>query len=164
MRKKIIPVLVGLACVLALSVGSAGAHNSRPSLIVFSIQNLGDGSASCPAFGLSFDMVSLRGAQLGSGVSCVDPSAEGCEFGDVGCRDTFGATFTLTFARGSLTAPVVVKEAWLPETTVLQVDHGRIDAGTGDFAGARGSIDCAGTVRFTETGSIPRLVCVVVVT
>jgi len=30
-----------------------------------------------------------------------------------------------------------------------------------DFAGAGGSINCVGTVQFTDTEVIPRLVCVV---
>lgn len=160
MSKKILYLVVGLACVLALSAGTARADGGH-STIVFSVQNLGDASASCPdsLFGLSFDMVAPAGSLLGSGVSCVQ-SLEGCQFA-AGCHDTVHADFTLDFARGSLTAPVVLDETWLTDTTVLQLDHGTITSGTGDFAGASGSIDCAGTLRFTDTGLEPRLLCVV---
>jgi hypothetical protein len=160
-KRKILCVVIGLACVLALTAGTARAQDGRTSVIVFTVQNLGDASADCPGslFGLSFDMVSLRGSLLGKGVSCVQ-SLEGCQFA-TGCRDTVDATFTLAFGRGSLTAPVVLNETWLTDTTVLQIDRGTVISGTGDFAGATGSIICAGTVQFTATGVIPRLVCAV---
>jgi hypothetical protein len=162
MSKKILCVVVGLACALALTAGTARAHDGRQPTIVFSVQNLGDASAACPGslFGLSFDIVSPGRSLLGSGVSCVQ-SLEGCQFA-AGCHDTVGATFTLDLpGRGSLTAPVVLRETWLTDTTVLQLDHGTITSATGDFAGAGGSINCVGTVQFTDTEVIPRLVCVV---
>jgi hypothetical protein len=104
-------------------------------------------------------MVAPAGSFLSSGVSCVQ-SLEGCQFA-AGCNDTVHANFTLDFVRGSLTASVVLNETWLTDTTVLQLDQGTITSGTGDFAGASGSIDCAGTLQFTDTGVEPSLLCVV---
>jgi hypothetical protein len=163
-------ITAGLVALLAGLAGSADARvengNRQPKVLVFTVQNLG--TASCPAppflFGLSFDMASPAGGQLGSGVSCVqsvDPP-EGCA--SAGCRDTVHAIFTLSFRGGTLTAAMVLHEKHLTDATVLQVDHGTITSGTGDFAGARGSIGCAGTVTFTPTSVIPKLACVVHVT
>jgi hypothetical protein len=104
-------------------------------------------------------MVSPAGPLLGTGVSCVQ-SVEGCQFA-AGCEDTVEAMFTLTFQRGSLTAPVVLSERWLTDTKVRQIDRGTVTSGTGDFAGAEGRLFCAGTLQFTPTGLIPRLLCVV---
>ena len=161
MSRNIHIAIAALACVLTLTAGTARAHGNKPSLIVFTVQNLGDGSAACQGslFGLTFDMASPGGGPLGSGLSCVQ-SLEGCQFA-AGCHDTVDATFTLGLRRGTVTAPVVLNETWLTDTTVLQLDHGTITSGTGDFAGAAGSIHCAGTLRFTDMDVIPSLVCIV---
>ena len=159
MGKRILFVLAGLTCALALTAGTGGADNGKPSLIVFTVQNIGDASSACPGslFGLSFDMV-LGRATLGKGLSCVR-SVEGCD--TAGCRQTINTTFTLDFGRGTLTAPMVLKEFWLTDTTVLTRDRGNISSGTGAFAGARGSVNCVGTIRFTAAAPIPNIVCFV---
>jgi hypothetical protein len=156
-KQKIVRVLVGVVCALVMTVGAASASN--PSAIVFNVQNLGDASAACPGslFGLSFDMVSPQGPLLGNGVSCVR-SVEGCQFA-AGCHDTVDATFALDFGRGSLSAQVILNETWLTDTKVLQIDQGTVSVGTGDFAGAQGSLRCVGTLQFTATDVIPKLVC-----
>ncbi len=167
MSTRILRFLVALTFALALSAGTANAHHGKPTVIVFTVQSIGfttcpDSDSdpdSEPDFGLSFPMTSPGGSLLGQGVSCLR-SFEGCQF-QAGCRNTIHATFTLDFGRGSLTAPVVLDERWLTDTTVLQLTSGAISSGTGDFAGADGSILCAGIVRFTETDLIPRIVCVV---
>jgi hypothetical protein len=156
-KQKIVSVVVGVVCALAMTSGTASAN---PSVIVFNVQNLGDASAACPGslFGLSFDMVAPRGPLLGNGVSCVR-SIEGCQFA-AGCHDTVDATFALDFGQGSLSAQVILNETWLTDTKVLQIDKGTVSAGTGDFAGAQGSLLCVGTLQFTTTAVIPKLVCV----
>jgi hypothetical protein len=164
-KRKLFCAGVAVVLALALSAGAATANGARSHGVVFSVQNLGDASAECPdaLFGLSFDMVSPGGALLGRGVSCVDffEPPDGCPFGAVGCRDAVHATFTLELADGSLTAPIVLHERWLTESRVRQIDRGTIVSGTGRFTGARGSIFCAGTIHFTATATIPRLICVV---
>jgi hypothetical protein len=164
-KGKLVCGLAGLVFALAVSGGVASAHSTESSVIVFSVENLGDASADCSGalFGLSFDMASPGGPLLGHGVSCVhffDPP-EGCPFGMVGCRDAVHATFTLTFARGTLTAPIVLSEHWLTESTVLQIDRGTVTSGSGEFNGATGSIFCAGTVEFAATSVVPNIVCAV---
>jgi hypothetical protein len=163
-KRKLFCAGVGIVLALALSAGAAAANGAR-SPVVFGVQNLGDASAECPGalFGLSFDMVSPGGALLGQGVSCVhffEPT-DGCPFGAVGCQDAVHATFRLTFAQGSLTAPIVLHESWLTESRVLQIDRGTVSSGTGQFSGASGSIFCAGPIHFTATDAISRIVCVV---
>jgi hypothetical protein len=164
-KRKLFCAGVGIVLALALSAGAATANGARSQAVVFGVQNLGDASAECPGalFGLSFDMVSPAGALLGRGVSCVHffEPPDGCPFGAVGCRDAVHATFTLDFAQGSLTAPIVLHEHWLTEGRVLQVDRGTVSSGTGRFSGERGSIFCAGPIHFTATDAISRIVCVV---
>jgi hypothetical protein len=111
---------------------------------------------------ITFDMAGLGGAPLGQGSSCIQVPSE-CPFFPPlpGCRGTVHATFTLTLAGGTLTAPVVLHELWLTESTILQLTTGSVTSGTGAFAGLTGSLGCAGTLRFTETDLIPRIVCVV---
>src|SRR5262245_3193969 len=107
--------LVISAVLLAVFAGSADARVGNgarhPEVLVFTVQNLGDGSASCPAppfwFGLSFDMASPGGSLLGSGVSCVQ-SIEPPDCASVGCRDTVHAIFTLKLRGGTLRAPMVL--------------------------------------------------------
>jgi len=166
MRKgKLVCGIAGILFALAMSGGAASAHSTGSSVIIFNVQNLGDASADCSGalFGLSFDMASPGGLLLGHGVSCVhffDPP-DGCPFGAIGCRDDVHATFTLSFAQGTLTAPIVLAEHWLTTSTVLQIDRGTVTSGTGEFDGARGSIFCTGTVQFTATSIVPKIVCAV---
>jgi hypothetical protein len=141
-----------VAC--ALAPGAAQADDGERSTISFQVQNLGDATASCSPqdlFGISFDMVSLAGAPLGAGRSCVH-SIEGCFPFTPFCRQTVHATFTLGFAGGSLTAPMRLREVLPTETSFIQRGKGRIAAGTGDFAGARGRVKGGGAGAFTDQG------------
>lgn len=159
MCKKVLCVVVGLACALAVTTGAARAADGKPTVIVFTIQNVGFGvgSATCPGFFVSFDMGSPGGGLLGSGESCV---TDGGTCAPVpGCRDTVQAIFTLDFGRGTLTAPVALEELWLTETTVLQLTHGKVISATGDFAGETGAIACFGTLEITTL--TPKESCVV---
>jgi hypothetical protein len=155
MSTKIPVVLIGIVAALALAAGSAGAP-LKATTITFSAQNFGDGSAACApgGFGLSFDMISPAGALLGTGVSCILSSA-GCDPFVAfvpGCHSTTEARFELHFANGSVTAPMKLFELYRTPTAFLQVGVGKISAGTGAFAGARGIVDGGGTGAFTDTG------------
>jgi hypothetical protein len=154
-RKSVFCVVVGIACLLAVTAGTADASEHPSSVIVFTVANLGP--ADC---GLSFDMVSPAGDLLGRGVSCIH-SIEPPDCSSAGCHDTVDATFTLPFTDGSLTAPILLNEHWLSDSLVLQIDRGTVTSGTGAFAGATGSIFCAGTVQFTATAVITKITCVV---
>jgi hypothetical protein len=154
-RKSVVCAVVGIASLLALAARTAEASERPSSVIVFTVANLGP--ADC---GLSFDMVSPAGALLGRGVSCIH-SIEPPDCSSAGCRDTVDATFTLPFADGSVTAPILLNEHWLSDSSVLQVDRGTVTSGTGAFAGTTGTIFCAGTVQFTATAVITKITCVV---
>jgi hypothetical protein len=158
-KQKLIGLVVAIACALVLTAGTAGAQG-KPQVIVFTVENFAF-VGECPTF--SFDLVSPSGGPVGSGVSCVLSFGE-CPFGAVGCRDVVDTLFTLDLGRGTLTLPVELEESWLTTTTVLQIDRGTITTGTGDFAGAGGSLFCAGTVSFSDTAIIPNLVCVLRIT
>jgi hypothetical protein len=161
MSRKIICVLVGLASAFALTAGAARADDDERSRIVFGVENVADASAACgdALFGLSFDIVSRRGVLLGSGRTCVH-SFDGCSFA-AGCRATLRATFTLDFARGSLTAAVVLREVWPTDFSFIQRGRGRITGGTGTFEDARGRVKGGGTGVFTDQGVDADLVYVV---
>jgi hypothetical protein len=160
LRTRILLLLVGLLCALVFTSTTASARDGVPTKkIVFTVQNLGFTGCDDGLFALTFDLAAPGGRQLGDGVSCVHVPSDCPPV--AGCRGVVQATFTLAFARGSLTAPVALHELWLSESTILQVTRGKITPGKGDFAGATGSIGCIGTVRFTETDVIPKIVCVV---
>ncbi len=153
--------LCALAAVAsALAPAAAQAHDRNRSTIAFRVENPGDATPSCSQedlFGISFDMVSLSGAPLGSGRSCVH-SIDGCFPFTPFCRQTVRATFTLDFARGSLTAPMRLREVLPTETSFIQRGKGKIAAGTGDFAGARGRVKGGGVGAFTDQGFVGEIV------
>ena len=153
MTRRILGVVVGLGLALGMTAGTATARGATPTTINFTVQNVAFGDC------ISFDMVSPGGPLLGTGVSCVQSvqPPEGCS--SAGCTDTVHAIFTLDLGRGTLTLPVTLNERWLTDTTVRQIDSGRVVSGTGDFAGVDGSLFCAGTLTFTATGLAPRLIC-----
>ena len=152
MSIRILCALVAVAS--ALAAGPAQAQDGDKSTIVFGVENPGDATAACSPddlFGISFDMVSLGGAPLGSGRSCVH-SIDGCFPFEPFCRQTIRATFTLDFGRGSLTAPMRLREVLPTEASFIQHGKGKIASGTGDFAGARGRVKGGGAAAFTEHG------------
>lgn len=158
---KLLLILVTFAFGLTAVTTASGARTPQPQLISFSIQNVGDGSESCPGalFGISFDMVSPTDARLGSGVSCIR-TFDGCNF-LAGCRDTIGSEWLISFEQGDIRAPVVIGELWPTDNTVIQFDHGTVGGGSGSFEGVAGSITCAGAITFTDTATVPRLACLV---
>ena len=162
MRTRTLCVLVAVAS--ALIPGVAQARDRERSTIAFSVENPGDATPACAPddlFGISFDMVSLRGAALGSGRSCVH-AIEGCFPFRPFCRQTLHATFTLDFKRGSLTAPMRLREILPTEASFIQHGKGRIATGTGDFAGAHGRVAGGGVGAFTDQGFAGAIVYAVV--
>ena len=103
-------------------------------------------------FGLAFDMASPSGTPLGTGESCVHASDDGCAPFTPFCRVRRDATFTLRFARGTVTARMTVREVMPTESTFIQRGKGRITSGTGEFADASGQIDGGGVIEFTDLG------------
>jgi hypothetical protein len=165
MSIKILCALVAVTSALAPAVAQADERDRDRSTITFRVENPGDATASCSPhdlFGLSFDMVSRAGAPLGTGRSCVH-SIEGCFPFRPFCRQRVDATFTLDFARGSLTAPMTLREVLPTETSFIQLGKGRIAAGTGEFAGARGHVLGGGAGAFTDQGFVGKIAYTVAV-
>jgi hypothetical protein len=161
MGKSVVLAVMAVLAGVASSAASAGAREAQRQVVAFSVQNLGDASAACPdaLFGLSFDMVGPDGSTLGSGRSCVR-SQTGCEFA-AGCKARVRATFVLDLACGSITARVTLRETWPTDSLLIQRAEGSIVSGTGALAGARGSLEGAGVVQFSDTGATPLLVYLV---
>jgi hypothetical protein len=147
--------IAALAFGLALAAAPAQASDRT---IAFEVR-LADRAPECAAddaFGLAFDMVSASGAPLGSGQSCVH-SSTGCEPFTPFCRTKVDATFTLAFKRGSLTAPMTLRELMPSDSVVLQQGSGRIASGTGEFSGARGRVEGGGIIAFTDAAPVTKL-------
>jgi hypothetical protein len=85
-------------------------------------------------------------------VRLADRAIAGCDPLVPFCHQTVDATFTLAFARGSVTAPMTLHELLPTESLTIQRGKGSISSGTGTFAGARGSVEGGGFLRFTATG------------
>jgi hypothetical protein len=166
MSRKLSYLLLALACVAAMTSGPAQAHDRGRGTIAFSVENFVLGSGSCGAtdFPISFDMRSLSGAPLGTGTSCIHTIDDGCFPFRPFCRQTVEATFTLDFGRGTLTAPMTLREILPTETSFIHRGKGKIATGTGDFAGARGRVRGGGAATFTDQGLVGTLVYAVVLT
>jgi hypothetical protein len=152
---KILCTIAALACGLALA--AAPAHASDRT-IPFEVR-LADRTVTCADpldLPLPFDMVSLGGKPLGTGTSCVHSPV----FCTPACRQTVDATWTLEFARGSLTVPMTLHELHPNDSLILQQGKGSIASGTGAFARARGSVAGGGYLEFTATGVNSALVYV----
>lgn len=144
-------IIAALTFGLALSAAPAQA---RDRTIVFEVR-LVERPTTCDVehdeFGLAFDMVSLSGAVLGTGQSCVHHTKDGClEFRPF-CRLTRDATFTLDFRRGTVASRMTLREVKPTEGVFLQHGTGRITSGTGAFAGAHGRVEGGGVIEFTPT-------------
>jgi hypothetical protein len=147
---KILCTIAALACGLAPAAAPALASDRT---IPFEVR-LADREVACAdsgLFGIPFDLVSLRGKPLGTGQSCVH-SIVGCDPLVPFCRQKVDATFTLAFARGTVTAPMTLHEVLPTDSLTIQRGKGRISAGTGAFARARGSVEGGGFLEFTATG------------
>jgi hypothetical protein len=156
---KALAVITALAALLALAAGSARASGHDHTKTVYAIENIGFElpSAACELGVITFSLVGPGGAQAGTGASCIHDIV-GCSF-LAGCRDTVFADFTFAFPNGSVTAPVELDEVWETDTFVTQRAKGKISSGTGAYAGAKGSIKCAGSIEFTATALDPDLAC-----
>ena len=139
-----------LLTIAALTFGlalAAAPAQARDRTILFEVKPV-DRAVTCAEadlFGLAFDMVSLGGASLGAGQSCVHSSV-GCDPFRPFCHQTVDATFTLGFASGSVIARMTLREVLPSESLVVQRGKGTITSG------ARGTVEGGGVVEFTDTG------------
>lgn len=138
-------------CISLGVVGTAQAHQRQ--VIEFGFTNFGfvEDDPACPGGKVTFDMVSLDGAALGNGISCV-LAIKGCSPFFVGCKQKVTAILTFSFAEGSVTVDGRLREQFISDSSLRQRAQGNVTGGTGAFAGARGTLRGHGTVDFL-TGS-----------
>ena len=152
---KLITLVAALACVAAATATAALAA-PRSTTIVGHFQDVrfGAPTSACPQetlFEIDFGLVSPGGDQLGTGISCVQGfvGAPCPEVAPLGCRQQTVATFVLTFAEGSITAPMTLNETFIGAGGLAQQGRGQITGGTRAYAGATGSIQDNGTFSVT---------------
>jgi hypothetical protein len=138
-----------LAAALCAAIAVASAHPGAKQAVVMTFDNIAFAgiSEACPAGILTFDVLSLHGAPLGTGESCIQ-STVGCEDFAVGCRQRIEAILTFALAgRDPVTVDATLREVVLDDDpfTVAQVARGRVVGGKGRLRGA-------GTITFTADG------------
>jgi hypothetical protein len=129
----------------------AGDGDGGRTTIVFGLEPDLAGPTSCPAslFGFALRITSLKGSPLGTGETCID-TIDGCEPFAAFCRRTVRATLTLGLARGSLTVPIKLLEVLPTESSFIQLGSGKVTAGSGAYAAAKGRVAGGGAGAFDE--------------
>jgi hypothetical protein len=157
-------ILAALACLFAIAGLTAQAGLAETgTTITGKIDDVvfGPPTAECPGalFQADFALVSPRGDALGDGTSCVQGWAgQPCPFPTVsGCHQTTLATFTFNLDLGSITAPMTIAETFV-EGGVVEHGEGDIVDASGTFAGAQGSVEYSGILRFAGEADLTFLV------
>jgi hypothetical protein len=150
-------VFVSVAAFLCAVIAVASAHAGAKQNVVMTFENIefAGTSDACPEGILTFDVLSLSGARLGTGASCLESSV-GCEDFAVGCRRRIEAVLTFALSgREPVTVAATLREVVLDDDpfTVAQRVRGCVVGGKGRLRGA-------GTIAFTDEGAEPALVWV----
>jgi hypothetical protein len=145
---KILTVLIA-AGALALTAGPAAAS----STITMNLEPDLFAEVSCPdgQFGFGLNIRSLSGRSLGTGQTCF-AEPDGCDPFVPFCRETIHATLTFDLARGSLTVPATLVEILPTDASFIQFGRGVVSAGTGIYAGVRGTLTGGGAGSFDADG------------
>jgi hypothetical protein len=149
MRRQLFFVLAAAALIVALASTAAEAKPGQTLSLMPANITFAPETGACPLGTVDFDVHSSAGAPLGAGTSCIlaiDP------IGTHGQRAH--VVFSFVLADGSLTVETRLKETFLSETSFLQRAHGKVVAGTGEFADAHGRLRGGGTIVFNADGSI----------
>jgi hypothetical protein len=151
MTKKILAAAIAAACAIALTAGPAHAGDAGRSTIVFSLEPDLATPVSCSdsLFGFALRIASLNGSPLGTGQTCIHTS-DGCEPFAPFCRRTVRATLTLDLPRGSLTVRIKLLEVLPTESSFIQLGRGKVTAGSGAYAAAKGRVAGGGAGAFDE--------------
>jgi hypothetical protein len=151
MTKKILAAAIAAVCAVALTAGAANAGSGGRTTIAMSLVPDFAVPVSCPEpqFGFALRIASLKGSPLGTGQTCID-TIDGCEPFAPFCRRTVRATLTLDLARGSLTVPVKLLEVLPTESSFIQLGSGKVAAGSGAYAVAKGRVAGGGAGAFDE--------------
>jgi hypothetical protein len=149
---------VSFAAALCAAIAVASAHAGAKQTVAMTFDNITFTGISdaCPARVLTSEVLSLRGAPLGTGESCIQ-STVGCEDFAVGCRQRVETILTFALAgREPVTMAATLREVLLDDdpVTFAQVARGRVVSGRGRLSGA-------GAITFTADGAAkPALVWV----
>jgi hypothetical protein len=139
---------LALAVALATVVAAAPVAHARRTTIVAKVANLQFGQTiqDCdPGDGVTFDLASPSGAEIGSGTGCITGFASDCA-PLPGCHETVNSTLTLIFdGRGAVVAPSLFQQTDLPNGLSFR-STGDITSGTGEFAGATGVVTGQGII------------------
>jgi hypothetical protein len=135
--------------VAAVMTAAAAAHPLQTA-IVTKVENLEFGATipDCfPGAGITFDLASPAGANIGEGTGCITGSSSNCPDGPVpGCHETTYSTLTFTFeGRGTVVAPSTFRQTDLPNGLAFR-STGDITSGTGEFAAATGTLSGQGVI------------------
>ena len=150
---RVLSIITGLACLLAL--GAAATAAAANTTIVTKIANLQFGATieACDPFaGITFDLESPAGTQIGQGTGCITGDVSECPDGPVpGCHETVYSTLTFTLnGRGTLVAPSTFQQVDLTNGLPFR-STGAITSGTGEFVGAAGTVRGQGVIFFDGT-------------
>jgi hypothetical protein len=151
---KIVVLLAALTSAVAITAAAQAAPSNQVITGTFQDVSFGLPTAACPSgtlFEVDFSLVSPRGGDLGTGISCVRgwDGAPCPDTAPAGCHQTTLATFVFSLAGGSVIAPMELDETVVSGGGVVQHGHGSISGGTGAYAGAGGTIDDSGILSFT---------------
>jgi hypothetical protein len=152
MSTKILTMLLVLAAAVAAAPAGARSQDDDKKIVVRVMDlQFGDPTASCVAGVATYSLVSPAGAVVGSGTACLTSFASDCPLQVfIGCHETVLSTLTFNFVgRGSVTAPSTFNDVWISDTTVVIRVTGEITDGTGEFAGASGSMTGRGTIDYS---------------
>jgi hypothetical protein len=150
---RVLSIITGLACLLVL--GAARSAAAANTTIVTKIANLQFGASieHCDPFaGITFELESPAGTQIGQGTGCITGDVSECPDGPVpGCHETVSSTLTFTLnGRGTLVAPSTFRQVDLASGLPFR-STGEITSGTGEFAGATGMVNGQGVIFFDGT-------------
>jgi hypothetical protein len=149
MKRQLLFVLAAAGLTVALSATAVQAKPRQTLSLMPANITFGPETAACPLGSVDFDLQSPTGAPLGTGTGCIraiDPVGTSAQRADV--------VFTFELAGGSISVDTSLKETFLSATSFVQRAHGKVIAGSGDFADAHGKLRGGGTIVFNPGGGI----------
>jgi hypothetical protein len=100
----------------------------------------------CPAFRVHTQLLSTRGAVIGSSKFCVSSAT----FDEATATQTVTGTLTLHVPGGPIVANATLVEAFAGYPVVTQTISGTVIEGRGQYLGATGTLSGGGTIVFDE--------------
>jgi hypothetical protein len=151
---KLHSIAIGAVLVAVVAAAPAGAlPQQAQNTIVVETANLEFGATidGCfPGAGINFNLESPAGAHLGNGTGCITNFVTQCPAGPVrGCHETVYSTLTFNLdGSGTITAPSTFEAVDVSPTDQTFHSTGDITIGTGEFAGATGTVTGQGIIHY----------------